>query len=201
MRRLLIIAALAAFPVAAAAQSDHAGHDASSAMMDAMQAMDQEMAAVPMTGDPDRDFVLMMIPHHEAAIAMAKVVLQHGKDAEVRKLAERSNGTLVSCAAASCATSATTRSGSASRSQYAPATRHHCCTSKRNNGSELSHFSSDASVTRTRAGFRPASTSLQTGRGAVISQPPPTASSSTSPRISAVACARAFSGREGIWFN
>jgi uncharacterized protein (DUF305 family) len=40
------------------------------------------------TGDADRDFVTMMIPHHQGAIDMAKIELEFGKDPEIRKLAE-----------------------------------------------------------------------------------------------------------------
>jgi hypothetical protein len=60
---------------------------ANNAMMEGMNKMNQAMSSAPMTGDPDRDFVARMIPHHQGAIDMARVELQYGKDPEMRKLA------------------------------------------------------------------------------------------------------------------
>lgn len=56
-------------------------------MMEEMAKMDHDMSAAPMTGDPDHDFVAMMIPHHQGAIDMAQTELRYGKDAVLRHLA------------------------------------------------------------------------------------------------------------------
>ena len=53
----------------------------------AMTSMMKGMMVAP-TGKPDLDFMQGMIPHHQGAIDMAKVVLKFGKDAEVKTLAE-----------------------------------------------------------------------------------------------------------------
>jgi uncharacterized protein (DUF305 family) len=43
---------------------------------------------VPFTGDADRDFARMMIPHHQGAIDMALVELRYGKDKRLKRLAQ-----------------------------------------------------------------------------------------------------------------
>ena len=53
-----------------------------------MEKMLSDMHAPGFTGDADIDFLAMMLPHHIAAVDMARLVLQHGNDPITRKLAE-----------------------------------------------------------------------------------------------------------------
>lgn len=109
LKTLFVAASLAtALSMSAVLAQDntmHQGHDMSSmdhssmdhgamgdspsskAFAEANAKMHKDMA-VPLTGNADVDFVQGMIPHHQGAIDMAKIVLEHGKDPEIRKLAE-----------------------------------------------------------------------------------------------------------------
>lgn len=53
----------------------------------AMTTMMQGMAAKP-TGDVDRDFVVMMVPHHQGAIDMAVSYLKFGRNEQLRRIAQ-----------------------------------------------------------------------------------------------------------------
>jgi uncharacterized protein (DUF305 family) len=62
---------------------------ANQAFEQAMMSMVRKMQNVKMTGNPDIDFAAMMIPpHHQGAIEMAKIELQYGTDPRLRRLAQ-----------------------------------------------------------------------------------------------------------------
>ena len=54
----------------------------------AMEQMMKAMGAMRPSGDADRDFVAMMIPHHQSAIDMAQAELRYGKNEQLRRMAQ-----------------------------------------------------------------------------------------------------------------
>lgn len=97
----LAASACAALVFGATAMAQHAGHGShtspvattpatlsSTAAFEAANAKMHNDMDIKFTGNADVDFVRGMIPHHEGAVAMAEIVLKHGKDAQVRKLAQ-----------------------------------------------------------------------------------------------------------------
>jgi uncharacterized protein (DUF305 family) len=54
----------------------------------AMGKMHATMASATPSGDSDVDFVQIMLPHHQAAVEMAKSQLVNGKDPQMRRLAQ-----------------------------------------------------------------------------------------------------------------
>ena len=72
-------------------RSQHGGHGAAGAAVGEYQVAHHKMMrdmAVPYTGDPDVDFRVQMIPHHQGAIDMARVALRHANDPWTRQMAE-----------------------------------------------------------------------------------------------------------------
>jgi len=91
---IALVSALGLGLTALAQDTSHDGHammgdkgPSSMAYMDA-QHPDARGMAIEFTGNADVDFIRGMIPHHQGAVDMAKIVLEHGTDPEVRKLAE-----------------------------------------------------------------------------------------------------------------
>ncbi len=84
IRRLILFFSVVLVSVPALGQQRSS---ADQEMMAGMEKMNHDMASAPMTGDPDHDFVAMMMPHHQGAVDMAQVELRDGKDPALRRLA------------------------------------------------------------------------------------------------------------------
>lgn len=88
-------AALLTCPAYAQQAGAHQGHGAvqhgqiaKQGYMKSMQDMQQRMMSAD-DADPDRAFALKMIQHHQGGIDMARIVQQHGDDAEIKKMAQK----------------------------------------------------------------------------------------------------------------
>lgn len=69
-------------------KSDHA-HGEHNELMDAMKENENSMKSMIMTGDVDKDFVIMMIPHHQSAIIMADNEISHGHHVDLKQMAQQ----------------------------------------------------------------------------------------------------------------
>lgn len=91
---VIVVVTFVLSPLAAHAQtaSGTAQHSSASThstdMKKSMETMSKDMASMPMTGDVDRDFALMMRIHHQGAIDMSQAELATGKDPQMRTLAK-----------------------------------------------------------------------------------------------------------------
>ena len=92
-----LVLTLAAFTLMAALTGRATAHDDQSQRRDdpswseligSMDKMHMAMTAVTRSGNSDVDFVRLMIPHHQAAIDMAKTQLLYGKNPQMRRLAQ-----------------------------------------------------------------------------------------------------------------
>jgi uncharacterized protein (DUF305 family) len=83
---LLVAVLLLAASLAAQMAPQAAGF--MNAMNTGMKKMDRDMTTASMNGNVDHDFAVMMLPHHQGAIDMAKAELSYGKDPVMRRLAQ-----------------------------------------------------------------------------------------------------------------
>ncbi len=93
MRNLFLLTAVTLLAVLSACKKENNGvqlqpHD-ENRMMDTMHAMMDGMEGMPMTNDPEVDFVKMMIMHHQGAISMATLELQAGKNDSLKRTAQK----------------------------------------------------------------------------------------------------------------
>jgi uncharacterized protein (DUF305 family) len=89
--KLLVALFVCSLVASAIAEADrvHSSTDPDwSELIASMDKMHMAMGAVVRSGNSDVDFVRLMLPHHQAAIDMAKTQLLYGKDPQMRRLAQ-----------------------------------------------------------------------------------------------------------------
>jgi uncharacterized protein (DUF305 family) len=97
--RATCLSAAATFLVAATAHAQtapmpamtpemHKSMNGSDSMKRAMNAGMDSMQKMPMTGDTDKDFAMMMKMHHQQGVDMAQMQIAHGKSPEMMKMAK-----------------------------------------------------------------------------------------------------------------
>jgi uncharacterized protein (DUF305 family) len=87
--KLFAIIALTTATTGTIAQNALHGSESTKQFKASNMNMMKSMDAAPYTGNPDVDFRTHMIPHHEGAIAMAKVGLKYANDAETKRMAQK----------------------------------------------------------------------------------------------------------------
>lgn len=65
------------------------GKSDSHGMEDHSKMKGSSMHNMPMSGDPDKDFAMMMKMHHQQGLEMAEMELQQGKSAEMKAMAKK----------------------------------------------------------------------------------------------------------------
>ena len=92
LRILLIV--VSALTLSASQERSHSHDRAQSSpsywdeLLESMNRMHRAVNSLEPSGNEDDDFVKLMLPHHQAAIDMAKVELLHGENPQMRRLAQ-----------------------------------------------------------------------------------------------------------------
>jgi uncharacterized protein (DUF305 family) len=88
---LLILTSTVPMPARQASPPSNEEQNAAAAWSQLGQCMDRMhagMRSIKPSSNPDVDFASLMLPHHQAAIDMAKTELMYGKDPQMRRLAQ-----------------------------------------------------------------------------------------------------------------
>jgi len=89
LTRLLVTVVASSVAVSTMIQAQSSADPDWSELMASMDKMRLAMGATKPSGNNDVDFVRLMLPHHQAAIDMAKTQLLYGKDPQMRGLAQK----------------------------------------------------------------------------------------------------------------